>query len=201
MPSAVRSCVQTQHSQMNHTSEEKEYTRCHGFRFSFTSLRYSTWCLVAANTTVCSWGFTTFLNRWSRRAGLSSSRRWKNETWWRDETDQRRTHNLQIILTDVCSSHLQLIAQFSVHIQTNENRFCEAWNTHGVKTPVTDVMTRSEPYDTKRTGSGELHQQFGQRGWEEQRLSSVWKTSDDLLQLIRETHFKQPEHTNDPGSV
>lgn len=30
---------------------------------SVTSLRYSTWCLVAAKTTVCSCGFTTFLRR------------------------------------------------------------------------------------------------------------------------------------------
>lgn len=43
------------------------------------------------------------------------------------------------------------------------------------------------------TSSGELHQQFGQSGGEQQSLSAVWKPPDDFLKLFGKTHFKQPE--------
>lgn len=42
------------------------------------------------------------------------------------------------------------------------------------------------------TGSGKLHQQFGQRGGEQQRLSGLREPPDDFLKLVGETHFKQP---------
>ena len=43
------------------------------------------------------------------------------------------------------------------------------------------------------TGSGELHQQLGQRGGEQQALPVVWKSPDDLRQLLCKAHLKQPE--------
>lgn len=42
------------------------------------------------------------------------------------------------------------------------------------------------------TGSGELHQNFGQGGGEQQGLSGVWKPPDDLLKLLGKTQLKQP---------
>lgn len=46
---------------------------------------------------------------------------------------------------------------------------------------------------TELTCSSKLNQQFGQSGREQQSLSVVWKPADDLLELLGETHFKQPE--------
>ena len=43
-----------------------------------TILRNSTWCFVAAKTTICSDDLTTFSSRWSKMADLSSERHWRN---------------------------------------------------------------------------------------------------------------------------
>lgn len=50
---------------------------------------------------------------------------------------------------------------------------------------------KSEPI-VDLTSSCKLHQQFGQSGREQQSLSGVWKSPDDLLKLLSKTHFKQP---------
>lgn len=50
------------------------------------------------------------------------------------------------------------------------------------------------------TSSGELHQQFGQSGGEQQSLSGVWKPPDDLLKLLSKTHFKQPGWRKNTGT-
>lgn len=66
-----------------------------------TSLMYSTWCLVATKTTVCSWGFTTFLSRWSSSADLSSTRRWKNDSWEKTG-DVKIFQARHALLTSIC---------------------------------------------------------------------------------------------------
>lgn len=57
---------------------------------------------------------------------------------------------------------------------------------------MTDVNVKTELI-VDLTGSGKLHQQFGQSGREQQSLPGVWKPPDDLLKLLSKTHFKQPE--------
>lgn len=79
-----------------HSAKKKIHEKCSLY---LTSLRYSTWCLVAAKTTVCSWGFTTFLSRWSSRAALSSTRTWKNESWGKMEKiriKELKNHNFWV---------------------------------------------------------------------------------------------------------
>ena len=48
--------------------------------------------------------------------------------------------------------------------------------------------------------SGELDEQFGQRGGEQQRLTAVGQAVQDLAQLLRETHLKQPGQTENSVS-
>ena len=47
---------------------------------------------------------------------------------------------------------------------------------------------------------GELDEQFGQRGGEQQCLAAVGQAMQDLAQLLRETHLKQPGQTENSVS-
>lgn len=59
-------------------------------------------------------------------------------------------------------------------------------------TEVTVTKNTAEYREEMLTSSGELHQHFGQGGREQGGLPGVRKAFDDFLELLSETHLKEP---------
>ena len=59
--------------------------------------------------------------------------------------------------------------------------------------PGTDEFPSPQPRSCgPLTSSGELHQQLGQCGREQDSLVAPWEAADDFLELLCEAHFKEP---------
>ena len=70
------------------------------------------------------------------------------------------------------------------------SRDCPPPTTHP---PGTDELPSPQPRSRgPLTSSGELHQQLGQRGREQDSLVAPREAADDFLELLCEAHFKEP---------
>lgn len=104
--------------------------------------------------------------------------------------------------------HLKLLVEFGVHVQPDEYWLCEACGGHRGCRGVTVGQVPQAPSRGPRpqscspsslTGSGELHQHFGQRGGEQDCLLAPRKAADDFLQLLCKPHFEEPARVEGGG--
>lgn len=163
-----------------------------------TSLRYSAWCFVATNTTVWSWGRTAVRSRCSSTAALASSRTSKKEVCRERGAVGSRAPKRHWGRA-WAEPHLELLVELGVHIEPDEHGLREACGgrRESLRTepppssPGPDLSPSPSPGSL--TGPGELHQQLGQRGGEQNCLVAPREAADDFLQLLCKPHLKEPE--------